>query len=82
MGSWFSKEEIKIDEKVVDTNGAINNNIILREVNDTHSQMLINQDLLYATYFLCLIEAIKLAIYLFNAYKKHVKKQYSRNGGV
>lgn len=79
MGSWFSSAESKTDEKLVDTNGQVNNNIIIQEANDTHTQMIINEKLLYATYLLCLIEMFKVILYLVNAYKRHIKKKFEQS---
>lgn len=79
MGSWFSSAESKSEEKMVDTNGQVNNNIIIQEAHDTHAQVLINEKLLLATYVLCLIEIFKVVLYLISAYKKHVKKQYEQS---
>lgn len=77
MGSWFSSEEVRTEEKTVDSNGHVNNNIIIQEARDTHSQMIINEKLLFATYVLCLMEVIKLVLYCVGAYNKFIKKKYS-----
>lgn len=76
MGSWFSSEETKIEEKTVDSTGHVNNNIIIQEARDTHTQMIANEKLLIATYVLCLMEIIKLTLYCVSAYKKCIKKKY------
>lgn len=78
MGSSQSAEETEV--KTVDSNGNINNNIILREAQDTHTQMIINEKMLWAAYALVLAEIIKLAIYLFHTCRKTLKKKY-QNGG-
>lgn len=72
MGGMSSKE-YHIDEKVVDANGRINNNVIIR---GTHTIMEVNERILIAMYFLCVMKVIELAIYGFNAYKKALKKRY------
>lgn len=77
MGGWFSSEEKKVDEKMIDSNGHVNNNIIIQEAQDIHHQMVLDEKLLFATYILVLIGIIRLAIYLFNAYKRNLKKKLS-----
>lgn len=74
MGSSQSSEET--ENKAVDSNGNINNNIILQEAWDTHSQMVINEKILLATYALVIAEIMKLGIYLFHAFRKTLKKKY------
>lgn len=75
MGSSESSE-VKVEEKIVDSNGQVNNNVIIQEAKDTHVQMLLNEKLLTATYILVLIELTKLCLYIFCGYKKHLKKKY------
>lgn len=75
MGSSESSE-VKIEVKIVDSNGQVNNNVIIQEAKDTHVQMLLNEKLLWATYSLVLIELSKLCIYIFCSYKKNLKKKY------
>lgn len=72
MGLTSSKE-YHIDQKVVDENGRINNNVIIRS---RHNAMIINEKILITMYFLCVIEVIKLAICGYNAYKRALKKRY------
>lgn len=76
MGGSHSSSEEKIEEKMVDSTGQVNNNIIVQEARDTHSQMLLNEKLLWATYLLVVIELAKLFLYIFSAYKKNLKKKY------
>lgn len=79
MGSSSSSEE-DTEIKTVDSTGPVNNNIILqREARDTHSQMILNQKILFVGCIMVLFEIIKLAIYLVNSYKKRVKKAYVGN---
>lgn len=78
MGIFGSSEE-SVEQKVVDTTGNVNNNIIIQEANDTHHQMLLSEKLLFGTYCLVGIELIKLSIYFFGAFKRHVKKRYQNN---
>lgn len=85
MGSWFSSDETKVEEKTIDTNGQVNNNIIIQEARDTHQQMILNEKLLTATYVLCLLEIVKFIMYCIGAYRRHIKNQYrneTKNGRV
>lgn len=76
---WFSSDEEEVEVKTVDSNGNINNNIILQEARDTHSQMMLNEKLLLATYALVFAEVVKLGIYLFHAFRRTIKKKYQRD---
>lgn len=81
MGIFGSSEE-SIEQKTIDTNGQVNNNIVIQEAKDTHSQLLVNSKLLYATYALVFFELIKLATYMFNSYRSKLKKAIQqRNAG-
>lgn len=77
MGGSSSKED---EVNLVDTNGQVNNNIIIQEAKDTHEQLKMSESLLFATYFICVCELIKIFIYLLNAYNKKMKKRYQQNG--
>lgn len=79
MGFFGSSEE-NIERKTVDTNGNINNNILIREADDTHHQMILSEKLLFATYLLVGAEVIKLIIYAFSSAKRMMKKKYAANG--
>lgn len=76
MGSSQSSEEQKYEEKTVDSNGHVNNNIVIQEARDTHSQLIIEEKLLLVAYAVCIIEVVKLGIYFFEACKKYFKKKY------
>lgn len=78
MGSSNSSEE-KFEEKIVDSNGQVNNNIVIQEAKDTHNQVLINEKMLMAAYALIAFEVIKLFIYLYTQYCAKMKKKYSKN---
>lgn len=78
MGLFSSSEE-KIDEKMVDSNGHVNNNIIIQEAEDTHLQAALSEKLLFCTYILVLLEIVKLTICLYTTWKRHMKKKYNRN---
>lgn len=81
MGLFGSSEE-SVEQKTIDTNGngQVNNNIVIQEARDTHSQLLVNEKLLYATYALVVFELIKLSTYLFTTYRKKMKKAFQNNG--
>lgn len=78
---WFSSDEEETEVKTVNSNGNINNNIILQEARDTHSQMMINEKMLLATYALVLAEIVKLGIYLFHSLRKTLKRKYQGGNG-
>lgn len=79
MGWFVSSEEVEMEVKAVDSTGHVNNNIVIQEARDIHSQLDFIKQLLNATYFLCFIEALKLTIYLYNGFKKTFKKKYGAN---
>lgn len=70
MGGTSSKMEYDIN---TDANGKINNNVHI--IRGTHTTM-VNERILIALYFLCVMEVIKFAIYGYNTYKKALKKRY------
>lgn len=76
MGFLFGSNEEEVETKTIDANGNVNNNIIIREANDTHSQMLIGEKMLFATYILIAAEVLKLGLYIFHSFKKTLKKKY------
>lgn len=77
MGLSSSTENT--EQKAIDATGNVNNNIIIQEAQDTHSQLITNEKLLVATYFLCAIEAIKMGVYVFLKYRKNLKNKYENN---
>lgn len=76
MGLFASSEEIENETKNVDTNGNVNNNIIISEARDTHSQLIVNEKLLFATCCQLAMEITKLVLYGITHYKKAIKKRY------
>lgn len=76
MGSSESKEQ-KFEEKTIDSNGNVNNNIVIQEAKDTHEQVLLNERMLFATYMLIGFEVIKLAIYMYTQCRSRIKKKNS-----
>lgn len=65
--------------KTVDTTGNVNNNIIIQEAKDTHSQMIIDEKILFATHVLIGIKVLQLTIYAFHALRKMFKRKYGDN---
>lgn len=80
MGIFGSSEE-SIETKTIDSNGQVNNNIIVQEARDTHSQMMLSEKLLTGTYILICLEIIKVVICSVSAYRRHIKKKYSKKEG-
>lgn len=80
MGIFGSSEET-IETKTVDSNGQVNNNIIIQEARDTHSQMVLSEKLLTGTYILIGLEIVKIIICSISAYRRHIKKKYEKKEG-
>lgn len=76
---WFTSSEEVTDEKMIDTNGNVNNNIIIQEAQDMHTQANLSHKLLFATYVLVIIELAKLIICGYSAWKRTMKKRYQPN---
>lgn len=81
MGSSSSTEENR-EDKTIDSNGQVNNNIVIQEARDTHYQMVISEKLLYATYILISIELFKFIIFSIAAFKRNLKKRYGKRDNV
>lgn len=75
---WFSSSEEVVEENVVDSNGHVNNNIVIQEAKDTHTQAALSERLLVATYILVGLEVAKLTICFFNMWKRQIKKKYNK----
>lgn len=75
MGNEASQEETEL--KMVDTNGNVNNNIIIqqKEAKDVHTQMLISEKLYWVNCILIMFEVWKVGVYIFHS----VKKSWKRN---
>lgn len=81
MGNSGSSEGTT-ENKAVDSNGNINNNIIIQEAKrDIHDQLLIGGKLIIGTYILIGLEAVKITICLFSAYQRYMKKRYQKGNG-
>lgn len=78
MGIFGSSEE-STEIKAIDSNGQVNNNIIIQEARDTHAQLAISEKLVFGTYVLIALEAFKIGICLVSAYRRHIKKRYQKD---
>lgn len=78
MGIFGSSEEVN-NEKTIDTAGNVNNNIVIQqqEAKDVHNQLMLNQKMLIAAYFLVFFEVVKLIIYSYTQFRKNLKKRYA-----
>lgn len=74
---WFDSSEEIIEEKLVDSSGHVNNNIIIQEAKDTHLQAALSEKLVVGTYVLIALETIKLAICFYNMWRRQIKKRYN-----
>lgn len=78
MGIFGSSEE-NVEIKTVDSNGQVNNNIVIQEAKDMHTQMMSSGKLVLGTYILIGLEVVKITICLFGAYRRYMKKRYQSN---
>lgn len=78
MGIFGDSEE-SIETKTVDSNGQVNNNIIIQEAKDMHSQMMLSEKLVFGTHVLIGLEVVKILICLFSAFRRHMKKRYQND---
>lgn len=76
---WFGSSEETNEENMVDSNGHVNNNIVIQEARDTHIQAALSEKLLFATYILIGLETAKLAICFYNMWRRQIKKKYNNN---
>lgn len=77
MGIFGSSEE-NIEQKAIESNGQVNNNIIIQEAKDVHEQLKLNERLLNMSYIICAIEILKLAMYMYCKFTKKIKKKYDK----
>lgn len=68
MGSSDSKEETK----TVDSNGNVNNNIVIQDPVPIHSK-----DISVVLYIICAIKIFELIIFLYKFHSKNLKKKYA-----
>lgn len=73
---WFSSSEEIVEEKLVDTNGNVNNNIIIQEAKDTHQLATLGEQLLMATYVMVGLELVKLSICFYKLWHRNLKRKY------
>lgn len=76
---WFGSSEETNEENLVDSNGHVNNNIVIQEARDTHFQAATSEKLLFATYVLVELETIKLLICFYSMWRRQMKKKYNNN---
>lgn len=76
---WFSSDEETTEEKMIDSSGHVNNNIIIQEARDTHFLAAFSEKQLIATYTLVALETLKLSICFYNMWKRQMKKKYNEN---
>lgn len=62
-----------------DSNGQVNNNIIIQEAADIHDQTRTTERVLTVMYIMCVLELMKIGIYIYNSFAKRIKKKYRNN---
>lgn len=76
---WFDSSEEQIEQKMVDSNGQVNNNIIIQEAKDVHDQLRLNEKVLNVMYTMCGIELLRLGMYIYVKFVRRMKKKYGTN---
>lgn len=79
---WFgsaSNEETKSESKSIDTNGAINNNLILRDEDQTYN--VYSQELIILIGILVVLRIIEFGYFMYSKFRGALKKKYSNNNG-
>lgn len=76
MGLFGSSEEVN-NQKTIDSNGQVNNNIIIREANDVHQQLLLSEKLMCIMYVMCGLEIVKFGMFVYCKFIRKMKKKYS-----
>lgn len=74
-----SSEENNV--KTIDTNGQVNNNIIIREADDIHEQLKLNQTAVTLMYVTCVVQLLKFGMYIYCKFVGKMKKKYSSDQG-
>lgn len=75
---WFGSSEENNEEKMIDSSGHVNTNIIIQEAKDTHYQAILSEKLVYGTYILIALEVAKLTLCFYNTWKRQMKKKYAK----
>lgn len=70
---WGSSEE---ESKVVDTNGAINNNVVLQEGQPLN---VFSYELIILLSIICLIRIIEFGYFVYRMNARRLKKKYTKN---
>lgn len=76
MGIFGSSEETN-NQKAVDSNGQVNNNIIIQEAKDVHQQLLLSEKVMCVMLLMCGMEIIKFGMYLYAKFTRKMKKRYA-----
>lgn len=67
MGSTESKEEVK----TVDSNGMVNNNIVIQDQVKIH-----NNEIIILLYIICVIKVFEFIVFMYKFHTKSLKKKY------
>ena len=68
MGTTESKDETK----TVDSNGNVNNNVVIQEQNSSNSF-----EMKILLYIVCIIKIIELLIFIYKFHRKNLKRKYT-----
>lgn len=74
---WFGSSEERDESKLVDTNGQVNNNVIIQEARDVHDSRRSNEQMVMLMYFMCGLEIVKCAMYIYCKFVRKMKKKYT-----
>lgn len=74
MGNLFSPEQT--EKKTVDSNGAINNNVIFKE----GINVLYQYELAFMMLIITIIKIIKLVVIIYQMHKRNLRKTYANRG--
>ncbi len=78
----MGNSESKTENKAVDTNGNVNNNVVIQE------PIPVTNNFTFAIWIICGIKIIELFIYIYKFHQRNLKKKYvnannqTRNGNV
>ena len=68
MGTTESKDETK----TVDSNGNVNNNVVIQEQNSSNSF-----EMKILLYIVCIIKIIELLVFIYKFHRKNLKRKYT-----
>lgn len=70
MGHWFSKNEEVQENKTVEANGGVNNNMVVSETfNTTRMEVLL--------LILCILRLLEFFYFVYSTHTRKIKKKYS-----